>query len=308
MHIVGVRMVGAPGLERHAQPARRPAYATAHPTLDKLWRNLLASPDDGTARLTYADALEEFGNPGLGEYDRANFIRSHIELAGYGPARKQYDWVDTFGTRRDLGHCFVEGPDEPKEGDRVDLTLPKEVAEFEMVDDDWKRLSKVVYKRHWPGVLVTSSRWTGRYENNRYEIAFKVDEESKPWPGASCLERCKGLFKLGDGRGDLGLPWHGAASSGLHKQPRPFVVEIWPSQSGGTMPAKQPRWRFVWRNGFPDHVECSTEDWDRCGPRIVLETPVVSWHNLSNPADNYNDAFVLWARRAAGLDKLGDGV
>lgn len=49
-------------------------------TLAALYRAVVASPEDRTVRLVYADALDETGDPA--DADRAEFVRTQIELEG----------------------------------------------------------------------------------------------------------------------------------------------------------------------------------------------------------------------------------
>src|SRR5439155_17246775 len=69
---------GAASARRSTPPAdvSRP-FARYHMTdLEALRRAILDHPDDDTARLVYADALED-----VGESARAAFVRSQVELA-----------------------------------------------------------------------------------------------------------------------------------------------------------------------------------------------------------------------------------
>lgn len=60
---------------------------------DALLTTILANRDDDTARLVYADYLDERGGPGDGE--RAEFIRCQVELAAiYPPEPFQWHWPE----------------------------------------------------------------------------------------------------------------------------------------------------------------------------------------------------------------------
>lgn len=87
-------------------PARKPKRPAPDTILAALERSVLASPDEDTPRLLYADRLDELAEPGSPEAGRAAFIRAQCDLARLNEWDEGY--VEAEQTARLLEERFEE--------------------------------------------------------------------------------------------------------------------------------------------------------------------------------------------------------
>ena len=149
-------------------------------TGDHLLRAVLCQPEEDTPRLVYADWLEENGDP-----DRAEFIRTEIQVARFGSK-----------PHRTIGH--EGGPVRPIEwigqGLAITYALPDLNQQYAKGDrvDIWSVSSrgKVKWLR---GLRVVSAEKEAR-EYDGVRLVLREDEHSGPWAGQPLLDRCKEIW------------------------------------------------------------------------------------------------------------------
>lgn len=308
-----------------------------NPTVTNLYEALVRDPNDIALRMVYADALEEFDNGAYPGRLRAEFIRTQIALTQLGPPPKSYsmEQVDTFNFRKGNGTCYVEGIPDLRVGERIDITLSEEERDIRSDPRDVPRRvyehqtrNKEMYqlKAFWPGCLVTNILWTSPHDY-RYEIEFKVDDGSVSWTGRPLATRLAEMFQHERARGIAPMVGDGVWFC-IAPGPPLHLAQTHPE-----------RWRFAWRNGFPDLISCSVTDWESYGIEIVRAGPIrtvsltgaisssnervhitvpdpmfayVNLHNTIPDGPDYLDALkrrvvdgaLAWARAEAGLPSL----
>jgi uncharacterized protein (TIGR02996 family) len=142
-----------------------------------LVRQICATPDDDTPRLAFADWCEE-----AGDHERAEYIRSAIELARCGPPHKQPSYPEIPMPVTALGgRCLRFGYNDPCSlavGDRIDLLVHRPGRKPKMLRG--LRVYRLVPRPDLaPG------------EGDVYAVR---DRDSGPWKGAVLARRCETLL------------------------------------------------------------------------------------------------------------------
>lgn len=147
-------------------------------------RNIVASPDDDTLRLVFADWLDEHDQP-----ERAEFIRIQIELSRMPPPHKRIEGLKGRGTivassRGGDDYREVESwaSENIQVGDRVDVlqfrTGPR----------------KPVWQYGWRVIHVDREHQYAE-EGGPFNVTVAIDQHSKPWAGTALARRESELFK-----------------------------------------------------------------------------------------------------------------
>lgn len=194
---------------------------------------ICTNPDDDTARLVYADWLDEHDQP-----ERAEFIRVGCELATMPPEPRKLFVADGAGTMMDeLGVGLVyEGDGHYSASSQERGLSTAEFALGERVDVYAEVAGRKKGGPHWMRGLKYVRHVTGKREL----IIFRKDDQSGPWAGNILKTRSAELLNAHE------RTWRGGVLAQTEMMGHWLAYKI----------------SCTWTRGFVSGIECTLETFD----------------------------------------------